>query len=215
MAFPIEYEADYVEERSRLTTFFRGIMVFPLMIVGFFYGLGALFALVAAWFAVVFTGKYPPGLYNFISSVLRWGTRVNAYYLLATDAYPPFNLDVDNSYPIRLKIAPAKGQYNRLTAFFRGITAIPSQIVSSVLSLIAMVGAIGAWFTIVFTGKTTPGLQKLINWGISYQAKALGYYHLLHEEWMPPIEEDANSGGTLPPGGAPAKAPAAKKSAAK
>ena len=216
MAFPIDYEADYVEPRSRLTTFFRSLMVIPQMLFGIILFIAGFFTIIAAWFAMVFTAKYPEGLYKFNSGLLRWGTRVNAYHMLATDAYPPFSIDEENSYPVRVRIAPPKPVYSRLHAFFRGITMIPSQIVASVLLLVTYVGAIGAWFTILFTGKTSPGLQKLINWGIAYNAKFSGYAYLLHEEWFPPIDEDANSGAALPAGTPAAKAPAAaKKSAAK
>jgi uncharacterized membrane protein len=206
--FPIDYEADYVEERSRLTTFFRLFMVIPQYLFGIILGIAGFFTVVAAWFALVFTGKYPEGLYKFNSGILRWSIRVTGYYLLATDAYPPFNIDEDDSYPIRVKIAPAKAQYNRLHAFFRGITMIPAYLVASVLLLVSEIGAIGAWFMVVFTGKTSPGLQGLINMGIAYAAKFHGYYMLLHEEWFPPISDDASSAGALPTGGDAAKAPA-------
>ena len=49
-----------------------------------------------AWFAILFTGKYPQGLFNFVTGVMRWGLRVNAYaFLLITDKYPPFSLQAD------------------------------------------------------------------------------------------------------------------------
>jgi hypothetical protein len=50
-------------------------------------------ALVIAFFAVLFTGRWPEGLRSFVVGVMRWGTRVNAYLLLLTDKYPPFSLD--------------------------------------------------------------------------------------------------------------------------
>jgi len=50
------------------------------------------FCVVIAWFAILFTGRYPEGLFNIVESVLRWGNRVNAYaFLLITDDYPPFS----------------------------------------------------------------------------------------------------------------------------
>ena len=55
---------------------------------------GALFAVVIAWFAILFTGSYPKGLFDYVVGVMRWGLRVNAYTsLLVTDQYPPFSLD--------------------------------------------------------------------------------------------------------------------------
>jgi hypothetical protein len=48
---------------------------------------------VVAWFAILFTGRYPEGLYQFALGSLRWSTRANAYALLIVDEYPPFSLD--------------------------------------------------------------------------------------------------------------------------
>ena len=59
----------------------------------FFLVIGAFFAVVIAWFAILFTGRYPRGLFDYVVGVGRWGLRVNAYaYLLVTDEYPPFSL---------------------------------------------------------------------------------------------------------------------------
>jgi len=54
---------------------------------------GALFAVVAAWFSIPFTGRYPRALFNYVVGVMRWSNRVSAYaFVLATDKYPPFRL---------------------------------------------------------------------------------------------------------------------------
>ena len=50
-------------------------------------------SVIIAWFAILFTGRYPRGLFDFAEGVLRWGNRVEAYaFLLVTDRYPPFRL---------------------------------------------------------------------------------------------------------------------------
>jgi hypothetical protein len=210
MSFPIDYEADYVEERSRLTTFFRALMVIPQWLLGIILGIAAIFTWIAAWLVVVFTAQYPAGLYNFNAGIVRWGTRVNSYYLLATDAYPPFSIGEEDTYPVRLRIAGPLPKYSRLHAFFRGITMIPSYIVAMVLVLVSEVGALCAWFMIVFTGRTSSGLQNLINLGLAYSAKFHGYAFLLTEDWFPQISDDPNSAGALQAGGSAEEAPAVR-----
>jgi len=59
----------------------------------FFLWIAAFFSVVVAWFAILFTAKYPKGLFDFVVGVFRWSLRVQAYAtLLLTDKYPPFSL---------------------------------------------------------------------------------------------------------------------------
>ena len=71
----------------------KWLLVIPHYIVLFFLWIGAVFAVVLAWFAIIFTGRYPEGLFRYVVGVLRWSNRVNSYaFLLVTDQYPPFQL---------------------------------------------------------------------------------------------------------------------------
>jgi hypothetical protein len=71
----------------------KWLLAIPHYIVLFFLTLAALIAAVLAWFAIVFTGRYPHSLFHFIEGVFRWHSRVGAYaFLLITDRYPPFSL---------------------------------------------------------------------------------------------------------------------------
>ena len=63
------------------------------MIVLALLSIGALFALIAAWFAILFTKQFPDSLFNYIVGVFRWQYRVNAYTNLLRDEYPPFSLE--------------------------------------------------------------------------------------------------------------------------
>ena len=83
--YPVRYEADYVEQQSRAITFFRAILVIPWYIVGSIYAIAAFVVAFLAWFAIVFTGRYPEGLYNFNAGFLRMASRVNAFNYLLTD----------------------------------------------------------------------------------------------------------------------------------
>ena len=71
----------------------KWLLAIPHYVVLFFLWLGAVFAVIAAWFAILFTGTYPRRLFDFIVGVLRWTNRVNGYaFTLVTDQYPPFRL---------------------------------------------------------------------------------------------------------------------------
>jgi Domain of unknown function (DUF4389) len=82
-----------LENRNRLTTAFRIIVVIPHVIVLVLLAVAAVVAWVIALFAVLFTGRWPEAMRTFVVGVMRWGTRVYAYLLLLTDQYPPFSLD--------------------------------------------------------------------------------------------------------------------------
>jgi len=81
------------EDRNRLTVAFRIILVIPHVIVLVLLAIAALVVVIIGLFAVLFTGRWPAGLRDFVVGALRWSTRVNAYFLLLTDEYPPFSLD--------------------------------------------------------------------------------------------------------------------------
>jgi hypothetical protein len=71
----------------------KWFLAIPHYIVLFFLGIGAVVAVVVAWFAIIFTGRYPQSLFRFVVGVLRWSNRVTSYaFLLVTDQYPPFQL---------------------------------------------------------------------------------------------------------------------------
>jgi hypothetical protein len=71
----------------------KWLLAIPHYIVLFFLGIAALLVIVFAWFAILFTGRYPRGLFEFVLGVMRWGNRVVAYaFVLVTDRYPPFRL---------------------------------------------------------------------------------------------------------------------------
>ncbi len=84
---------DVPRELNRWLPLVKWLLAIPHYIVLFFLGIAAFGVVVVAWFAILFTGRYPRGIFDFVAGVLRWQNRVNAYaFLLMTDAYPPFRL---------------------------------------------------------------------------------------------------------------------------
>ena len=72
----------------------KWFLAIPHYVVLFFLIVAAIVVWVIAWFAILFTGRYPRGMFDFTVDVMRWGLRVEAYaFLLTTDTYPPFSLE--------------------------------------------------------------------------------------------------------------------------
>jgi len=92
----VHLEIDYPDVENNLNRWMplvKWFLAIPHYIVLAFLFAGAMFAVIIAWFAILFTGKYPQPLFDFVVGVSRWALRVNAYaFLLVTDEYPPFSL---------------------------------------------------------------------------------------------------------------------------
>ena len=91
----VHLEAPYPDARelNRWLPLVKWLLAIPHYIVLAFLWLGVLVAVLIAWFAILFTGRYPRGLFDYVEGVIRWHNRVIGYALiLVTDAYPPFRL---------------------------------------------------------------------------------------------------------------------------
>jgi len=92
----VHLEIDYPNVETDLNRWYplvKWLLVIPHYFVLFFLSVASFFALIMAWFAILVTGRYPRGLFNFNVGVSRWWLRVRAYaFLLVTDRYPPFSL---------------------------------------------------------------------------------------------------------------------------
>ena len=81
------------DELNRWLPLVKWIMAIPHYIVLFFLGIAAWVVVIIAWFAILFTGRYPKDMFDFVVGVFRWSLRVTVYaFLLTTDRYPPFRL---------------------------------------------------------------------------------------------------------------------------
>jgi hypothetical protein len=84
---------DAAKDLARGMPLVKWFLAIPHLFILIFLCIAALFLTIIAWFAILFTGKYPANIHEFVVGVARWGLRVNAYaFLLITDEYPPFSL---------------------------------------------------------------------------------------------------------------------------
>jgi hypothetical protein len=203
------------ERQSRLTTFFRLFTALPGVLWLAIWSLALIVTVPVAWFAILFTGRYPEGLYAFNASFARYATHVYGYFYLGTDEWPGFSGDPAAQHPVRLGVGPPLPVYNRLKTGFRFILLIPVGLIAYAMNIVAQIAAVISWFTIVFTGKQPRGVYSMLHLGLSYQQRAAPYYLLLTEDWPTfTVDSDRAALEPAPPSdGAPAPATAAPEPA--
>jgi Domain of unknown function (DUF4389) len=187
--YPVTYEADYLKERNRLTTFFRLIVAIPWLIVGIFYGIAAFVVAFIAWFALLILGRYPEGMYNFVGGVLRFSMRVSGFVSLQTDAWPSFGINDDPAYPIRVRFNPPAAKQSRAKVFFRLILLFPVMVLSYAMSYL-MQGVVAiAWLTIVFRGYQPAAIHNALAYVLGWNTRVNAYALLMRDEY-PPVGDE-------------------------
>ena len=145
---------------------------------------------VISWFAILFTGKLPPGLANFQAMYLRYTLRTATYLGFLREDYPPFGFATVDQDPaddprVRVDIDPRLVDRNRLTTAFRLILAIPQIVVLVFLGIAVFVVGIIAFFVVLFTGRWPSGLRDFVlgvgRWWLRVQA----YLLLLTDDYPP------------------------------
>ena len=196
-AYPISLEIEYQERLSRLSTFFRLILLIPLGIFvaiiadwggsdavgdGVSYSLGTLGGLVLAHWIVIFLRRRPVNwLFDVIVHIQRFTLRASAYFLLLADKYPPFEGDWLLSYEVE---RPEKLSRWRIF-FWKLLTAIPHFIILIVLWFVVVVVVVIAWFAILFTGRFPRGLHGLVEGWLRWDARVTAYVMSLTDRYPP------------------------------
>jgi hypothetical protein len=189
VAYPVSYRTQYVEQRSRLRVFFRWALAIPVVFVAACYVVVGFCTVVAAWFALVVTGTYPPALYDFNSNILRASARFTGFLYLQTDRFPPLGLGEHPEYPIQLVVAPAQERYSRVKVFFRLLLGIPVYIVSAAFGYANGAVVIACWFVIVVLGRLPRGMHSAIDFLYGFSVRYYGYLMCLTDRY-PTFSDD-------------------------
>ncbi|MCL5025772.1 MAG: DUF4389 domain-containing protein [Chloroflexi bacterium] len=90
--YPVSFNAEYPDHLSRLLIFVKWLLVIPHFIVLYVLGIVVSVTTFVSWFAILFTARYPKGLFDLAVGYFRWNARVAAYLMYLRDEYPPFSL---------------------------------------------------------------------------------------------------------------------------
>jgi len=185
-----------VAKQNRLTVLFRALLAIPAVIVLFFLLIAAYVVGFIGWWAALFTGRLPGWAFEFLTGFVRWGTRVQAYGALLTDRYPPFRLDDDPDYPVRL--FSKQTRLNRAAVFFRIILVIPADIVAGVAFIGMTILSIGGWLIALFTGKLPDSMHAAFTAIVRYYARFTGYFFMITPEYPAGLYGDQVSAPAAP-----------------
>jgi Domain of unknown function (DUF4389) len=175
---PIQVLVDDDCQRSRLTVFFRWILIIPHYFFWLGWSIAIFFVGIVAWFTALIKGRLPDRMHNYLARYLTYSTRMTAYAYLLANPYPPFNGRPETSYPVDLSVAPTEAQ-SRWKIFFRGLLGIPAMILTWVFQQVLGIVAFLAWFVCLFIGRIPKGMRDLGIYCLRYQQQTYGYLMLL------------------------------------
>jgi hypothetical protein len=178
---PIELEVSDDLARSRLTVLFRLLLAIPHLIWLGLWGIAALVAVIASWFATLAGGASPPALHRFLAAYLRQQNHVYAYLLLVAEPFPGFTGQA-GSYPVDPRIEGPRAQ-NRWKVLFRVFLALPAILLNSAYGSLLLVVALLGWFACLATGAMPLGLRNAGALALRYGAQTNGYLLLLTDSY--------------------------------
>jgi hypothetical protein len=186
--FPVHLDIERQEDYSRFMPLIKWLLAIPHVLALLVLGIGALFVAIAAFFAVLFTGRYPRGMFDYMVGVQRWGNRVAAYLYLMVDPYPPFTLDDDPAYPVHFDIEYPE-HVDRWRPLFAWLLAYPYLIVAGLISYLAGLMVLFAFFTILFTRQFPEGMFNIARISLRWQARGNAYAGWMVTKYPPWVWE--------------------------
>ena len=182
-AYPVWVDVAYPESPQRWMILIRWVLAIPhLIIISVLENVAFVFAVIA-FFAILFTGRYPKGLADLVEGWLRWSNNTYAY-MLYLDRYPPFSWD-DGDYPAVTTRVERPAEYQRWLPLVKWLLAIPHLIVLFALQFIALFVAIWLVVGVLVTGQyPRPAFDFLVGvmrWG----TRVTAYLFLLVDDYPP------------------------------
>jgi Domain of unknown function (DUF4389) len=225
--YPLQLSGELAPQLSRGLWLVKWLLAVPHYVVLFFLGVAFISVSAVAFFAILFTGRYPRTLFDFNAGVLRWTWRVGyySYSALGTDRYPPFTLKDVPDYPARLQVEYPQSLSRGLALVKWWLLAIPQYLVVMVFAgggwsvwsgigsgwLWSSGGLIGllvlfAGVSLLFTGRYPRSLYDFVM-GMNRWVFRVGAYASLMTDTYPPFRLDMGDGEssnpTVPPRATP------------
>jgi hypothetical protein len=177
----LQFDVEYPAHLSRWKIFVKWLLAIPHYLV--LYALGGVigFTTMIAFIAILFTGKYPRGMFNLAMLYLRWSARLGAYLGLMRDEYPPFG---DGAYPVTLELDYPE-RLSRWKIFVKLILLIPHMIILSLLGIVSYIVTLIAWWAILITGRYPQGMFNFMVGFLRWSYRVNAYAYLMTDAYPP------------------------------
>lgn len=182
-SYPVTYDIEYPGELSRWLIFVKWLLAIPHLIVLYGLNVAANVLMFIAFFAILFTKRYPQELFGFVVNINRWSANVYAYAFLMRDEYPPFSWD-QGLYPVTYDVE-YPGELSRWLIFVKWILVIPHIIVLGFLFIGLFVALTISWFAILVTGRCPESIFNYQVGVLRWLFRANAYMNLLTDEYPP------------------------------
>ncbi|KKK49130.1 hypothetical protein LCGC14_3138190 [marine sediment metagenome] len=181
--YPLRYDVEYPEELSRWLIFVKWLLVIPHVVILYALSIAAGVIGFIAFFAILFTKRYPRGLFDFVVNVNRWNANVMAYEMLFRDEYPPFSWE-PGEYAVTYEVDYPE-ELNRWLPLIKWLLAIPHIIVLLFLFIAVYFVFIIAFFAILFTKRFPRGLFDFTVGVHRWNYRVSVYTNLQRDEYPP------------------------------
>ena len=181
---PVQLEIDHAESLSRWKIFLKWVMILPNFLVLYLFGLVLGVTTFFAWFAILFTGRYPRSFFGIAETYMRWSANVSAYLFLLRDEYPPFSGD-DGAYPAVRFSLEYPDRLNQILIFVKFLALIPNILIFYFVLIAAAAIQFVAWWIILFTGKMPLGMHNFLTGTLRWQLRIGAYAYLLTDRYPP------------------------------
>jgi hypothetical protein len=184
--YPARFDVEYPERLSRWMIFVKWLLAIPhFIIVVLLQGVAWVLVLVA-FFSILFTKKWPRGLFDFMVQIQRWTMNTVVYaFTLQRDEYPPFSGEA-GEYPVRLEVDYDE-DLSRLLIFVKWLLALPHLIILAFLQIAAYVVVFIAFFAILFTGAYPRGMFDFVTGVLRWHVRVYAYSYWLTTDRYPPF----------------------------
>ncbi len=188
---PVRIRFDYPQRMSRWLLWIKWLLVIPHWIALYIYGILVGLTTFIAWFAVIFSGRYPQGLFNFAVGYFRWSLRVQAYFpLLMTDRYPPFG---EGEHAVQFEVDYPSG-HSRGLAWLRFLMLLPvfpffwlfffgAYILAFPLLMLFYIILSWVWLCLLCVAEYPRGLYEFMAKVVAWQYRANIWWYFLRDDW--------------------------------